>query len=50
MIGVLAVQANVAERVQLLLVYSKHGFFLAASVVETRESSGTGAIFPCDYV
>jgi hypothetical protein len=36
--------ADVAEHVQLLLVFSAHAFFLSGCVVETREFSGTGQL------
>jgi len=36
--------ADIAEHVQLLLVFSTHAFFLAATVVETREFSGTAIL------
>ena len=36
--------ADVAEHVQLLLVFSAHAFFLSSCAVETREFRGTGLI------
>jgi hypothetical protein len=51
--------ADVAEHVQLLLVFSAHAFFLSVPTVETREFSGTGstsfeepqaAVLPSYYV
>src|SRR5438552_5580971 len=48
-------RADVAEHVQLLLVFSAHASFLSGCVVETREFSGTApacikskrAVLPC---
>jgi len=36
--------ADIAEDVQLLLIFSAHAFFLPGRVVETRAFSGTGTI------
>ena len=36
--------ADVAEHVQLLLVFSAHAFFLSGCAVETREFRGTGSV------
>lgn len=41
----LAARADVAEHIQLMLVFSTHAFFLSVPVVETRESSGTARSF-----
>ncbi|MGO9826805.1 MAG: hypothetical protein ACLPMG_16210, partial [Terriglobales bacterium] len=42
--------ADVAEHVQLLLVFSAHAFFLSGCAVETREFRGTASasnrVFP----
>src|SRR5271169_2438471 len=38
--------ADVAEHVQLLLVFSAHAFFLSVRAVETREFSGSTCVFP----
>src|ERR1039458_4366200 len=38
--------ADVAEHVQLLLVFSAHAFFLSVRTVETREFSGSTCVFP----
>ena len=35
--------ADVAEHVQLLLVFSAHAFFLSGCAVETREFRGTAS-------
>src|ERR1700733_1193395 len=35
-------RVDIAEHVQLLIVFSAHAFFLSGCVVETREFSGTG--------
>jgi hypothetical protein len=39
-------RADVAEHVQLLLVFSAHAFFLSVRSVETREFSGSICVFP----
>ena len=43
-------RADVAEHVQLLLVFSTHAFFLSGCAVETREFRGTASasnrVFP----
>src|ERR1019366_4838054 len=41
-----ALGADVAEHVQLLLVFSAHAFFLSVRTVETREFSGSTCVFP----
>jgi hypothetical protein len=38
--------ADLAEHVQLLLVFSAHAFFLSVRTVETREFSGSNRVFP----
>ena len=42
--------ADVAERIQLLLIFSAHTFFLSGCVVETREFSGTSQAVTQTYV
>src|SRR4029077_18923627 len=39
-------RVDVAEHVQLLLVFSAHAFFLSVRSVETREFSGSISVFP----
>src|SRR5271166_2858146 len=36
-------RADIAEDIQLLLVFSAHAFFLSGCAVETREFSGTAS-------
>ena len=40
----LAPRADIAEHVQLLLVFAAHAFFLTGCLVETREYCGTGSV------
>jgi hypothetical protein len=42
--------ADVAERIQLLLIFSAHTYFLSGCVVETREFSGTSQAVTHTYV
>src|ERR1700756_5662299 len=37
---------DVAEHVQLLLIFSAHAFFLSVRSVQTREFSGSVSVFP----
>ena len=37
-------ETDVAEHIQLLLIFSAHTFFLSGRVVETRESFGTARL------
>src|ERR1700675_2411619 len=49
-LGYALLGADVAEHVQLLLVFSAHAFFLSGCAVETREFRGTASasnrVFP----
>jgi len=42
--------ADIAEDIQLLLIFSAHAFFLSGCVVETREFSGTAQAASHNYV